>query len=677
MTKGNVLMALVDDENVVVSKEITRNGKWVKISMRKVHTLLDMKDNDERKSFLDYLCIDLNYLEEQRNNLVIKHRDLVQELNTCKEQLLVLKQSKLDFLTMQHVNTEILKENKNLRIELKELTTITKTWLNNSNKVKQCICVERPWLSESEGLTFPNHDTGRILLAESQVKIIDPLVAITYSSATEYDSADESLVCSTPLPLLEKLADFINGSSVKTPMVPPNNLGHDLNGKAVNETQNRANEVNIDYAKLIWEDIITKINKKTREKFIPNLGFLSLLLEHNIEGYGFKNVTLNPTQVFNVHNWTLKKNQPEGPPFTDHMLSICKAKKHGLIKAPKTSSKDEKNVPKGTKPGAKFGRMRKQIPFTYHHSQSKIEVTKGGSSSKEPTGAKTDHLMRETQSSSAMDSNRSQPSASIPMIGCDASADSTAKADPRIYALNDSISKQQDMDKGTKNYSINHIFACTYSHVLVEQTKYTREGLETVLTQHTTGKGASDIAIKIEEKFNTSLNLPSSKDTPKKIKLEDLSKLVQDLGVNFMDLDLPNDDKPIIIQDESDEEELPTEFLSVPTQVESIHAKIKTLSSKSANRVIEALNKFAQEHIKKEKGKKSMFSKDAEEEGSKSDSDDTIHLTSSMVESFKKKKLKKFDFVTGAKHEVEVRRQELVDLLDLDVVSKYYKAKLR
>ncbi|GKC99320.1 retrovirus-related pol polyprotein from transposon TNT 1-94 [Tanacetum coccineum] len=28
----------------------------------------------------------------------------------------------------------------------------------------------------------------------------------------------------------------INGSSMKTPMVPPNNLGPDLNGKAVNET---------------------------------------------------------------------------------------------------------------------------------------------------------------------------------------------------------------------------------------------------------------------------------------------------------------------------------------------------------------------------------------------------------------------------------------------------------
>ncbi|GKD10485.1 retrovirus-related pol polyprotein from transposon TNT 1-94 [Tanacetum coccineum] len=33
----------------------------------------------------------------------------------------------------------------------------------------------------------------------------------------------------------------INGSSAKTPMVPPNNLGPDLSGKAANETQYRAN----------------------------------------------------------------------------------------------------------------------------------------------------------------------------------------------------------------------------------------------------------------------------------------------------------------------------------------------------------------------------------------------------------------------------------------------------
>ncbi|GJY34748.1 hypothetical protein Tco_0419217 [Tanacetum coccineum] len=44
----------------------------------------------------------------------------------------------------QHVNTEILKENKNLRTELKKLTAIIETWLNSSNKVNQCISEQIP-----------------------------------------------------------------------------------------------------------------------------------------------------------------------------------------------------------------------------------------------------------------------------------------------------------------------------------------------------------------------------------------------------------------------------------------------------------------------------------------------------------------------------------------------------
>ncbi|GJZ70736.1 retrovirus-related pol polyprotein from transposon TNT 1-94 [Tanacetum coccineum] len=135
VTEVKALMALTDEERVSVRKESANNGEWVKISIQKVHTFLEIDDNNDRKSFLDYFCIDLNYVKEQQNNLLSKHRNLVHELNTCKEQLLVLKQAKLDLLTMQHVNTEIIKENQNLRNELKELTSITEAWLNSSNKV--------------------------------------------------------------------------------------------------------------------------------------------------------------------------------------------------------------------------------------------------------------------------------------------------------------------------------------------------------------------------------------------------------------------------------------------------------------------------------------------------------------------------------------------------------------
>ncbi|GKC36676.1 hypothetical protein Tco_1049060 [Tanacetum coccineum] len=135
-------------------------------------------------------------------------------------------------------NTEILKENQNLRNELKELTSITETWLNSSNKVNQCISEQiptqnkkilgidqltkdtssygpkdlifikslaynsnmsitssnKPRLSKAEDSTLPNHDTGK----------------------TDYDSADESSVCSTPLPPLEKLAGAKLVSGPKT-----------------------------------------------------------------------------------------------------------------------------------------------------------------------------------------------------------------------------------------------------------------------------------------------------------------------------------------------------------------------------------------------------------------------------------------------------------------------------
>ncbi|GJW63662.1 hypothetical protein Tco_0115546, partial [Tanacetum coccineum] len=165
MVEVKVLMALAKD-NDVVSKEGARNGEWVKISMRK------------------------------------------------------------------HVNTEILKENKNLTTELKELIAITKTWLNSSNKLNQCISeqipsqkkrilvvdqlIKDPSSSGQKDLVcfiLLNHDTGRILLAESQRNTIDPSIAVTDSLATDYDLADEFLVCSTPLSPLKKLdgAEPISG----------------------------------------------------------------------------------------------------------------------------------------------------------------------------------------------------------------------------------------------------------------------------------------------------------------------------------------------------------------------------------------------------------------------------------------------------------------------------------
>nr|GEX19736.1 hypothetical protein [Tanacetum cinerariifolium] len=175
--------------------------------------------------------------------IILDNYHFVQEVSSDDNEMVEVKV----LMSLAEDNDAISK--KGVRNELKELTTITETWLNSSNKVNQCISkqipsqkkrilgvyqltkypsssrqkdlvfikssadetkvsipsVKRPWLSKAEGFILPNHDTGRILLAESQRNTTDPLVAVTDSSTTEYDLVGESLVCSTPLSPLKKL----------------------------------------------------------------------------------------------------------------------------------------------------------------------------------------------------------------------------------------------------------------------------------------------------------------------------------------------------------------------------------------------------------------------------------------------------------------------------------------
>ncbi|GJZ38169.1 retrovirus-related pol polyprotein from transposon TNT 1-94, partial [Tanacetum coccineum] len=210
--KGLIAEAYEWDEEVVSSDD--NEMVEVKVLMALV------EDNDDRKTYLDYLCVDLNYVEEQRNNLLTKHRDLVHEMNACKEQLLVLKQAKLDFLTIEQIPSQ----NKRV-LGVNQLTEDPSSSGQKDLVFVKCSAndtkvsipgIKRPWLSKAEGFILPNHDTGRILSAESQRNTTDPLVAVTDSSANEYDSADESSVCSTPLPPLKRLNGVEPTSGPKT-----------------------------------------------------------------------------------------------------------------------------------------------------------------------------------------------------------------------------------------------------------------------------------------------------------------------------------------------------------------------------------------------------------------------------------------------------------------------------
>ncbi|GJV71676.1 hypothetical protein Tco_1491671 [Tanacetum coccineum] len=265
------------------------------------------------------------------------------------------------------------------------------------------------------------------------------------------------------------------------------------------------------------------------------------------------------------------------------MLDICNTYVHVAPKAPKTSSHSAKKVPQGKNPRAKSGLKRKSS--SKHISESQTEASK----------SKADHLENKNLSR-AKDKSSIHPSSSTHVViemhkeeqqaassptslratseerahpqlsgGCDASADSTAEADPGKSAPNDSIPHQQGMDEGTNNYAPGHIFAGTNPSVLVDQTKSVGDRLKTTHT---------DLGTNEESR---------SDEISKKIKLEDLSDLMKDTRCAFFTPDSPQDE-PIIVSDESEE----SSYLS--------SRKLKTWISPSKSNeqvLLDTLNRFA------------------------------------------------------------------------------------
>ena len=98
-------MTLSEDDKLAVGKSHARNGEWVNITMRKVNLLLSMDDDSDWQNFLNYLHVDLKFVEEQRLNLFSKYNKMAFELNKCRDELLSLKQAKLEAVTLQIQNT--------------------------------------------------------------------------------------------------------------------------------------------------------------------------------------------------------------------------------------------------------------------------------------------------------------------------------------------------------------------------------------------------------------------------------------------------------------------------------------------------------------------------------------------------------------------------------------------
>ncbi|GJU05272.1 hypothetical protein Tco_1121702 [Tanacetum coccineum] len=313
--------------------------------------------------------------------------------------------------------------------------------------------------------------------------------------------------------------------------------------------------------------------------------------------------------------------------------------------------------------------------------------------------------------------------------GNDASVASTAEVDPGNYAPIDFVPQQQDLESPKDN----PVIVVGDSDEDEDDEVHATKNVETKDTL--VPKSSSHRSSQIQELTNQVLILQSQmhKLEAKKNKaeaeaallkaqtsfpnMEQLNKLlVKSLKSEFSMIlstydfssSLPTKlkDIPSKFNDLTEEWELPSEFLVVPSQVKMVQAKLKTLDALPSllNKVTNALNHFAQaitttpqmqspfpqsppkgssqtegEHIKKDKGKKVLFSEEDMKESTESDSnDDETYLFGSMVESSRiKKKIKEEDKAEATKRESDVRKEDLIDLLGLEVVNKYYNDKLQ
>nr|GEW91483.1 hypothetical protein [Tanacetum cinerariifolium] len=113
------------------------------------------------------------------------------------------------------------------------------------------------------------------------------------------------------------------------------------------------------------------------------------------------------------------------------------------------------------------------------------EATKGGSS-KRPTGSKTGHLKRKKESSSAMDSNPSQTSASTPVVSEMHKEDQQATCDPNSLGVTSEERAHPQLSSGlddrSRKYTHDHTFTRTNPSVLIDKSKSTRDGSQTADT---------------------------------------------------------------------------------------------------------------------------------------------------------------------------------------------------
>ncbi|GKA28441.1 hypothetical protein Tco_0714609 [Tanacetum coccineum] len=244
-----------------------------------------------------------------------------------------------------------------------------------------------------------------------------------------------------------------------------------------------------------------------------------------------------------------------------------------------------------------------------------------------------------------------------------------------------------------------------------------------------------------DQEFNTSLELTNSDYVTKEIKLEDMSKLVKDVTVDTIELDSLEDDQPFMVEDDEEEEvhvephtktedalvlpprpssktikiqeffnhpfpvwnsslgywfdeinravidlkkyveglkiEIPGDLKEIPEKLDEFLSTVIGLTKQVQLSKLKSSKEHPQpegELVKKDKGKKALSHEEADEEMFASDFEIEVRLTGEMK---KQKDIKQNIKANVSKAEIKEGKDELIDLLGLEVVERMYKYKVK
>ncbi|GJS48969.1 retrovirus-related pol polyprotein from transposon TNT 1-94 [Tanacetum coccineum] len=218
-----------------------------------VNILLSMDEDSNWQNYLKYIHIDLKYVEEQRLNLLSNYNKIIFELNKCRDDLLVLKQAKLEAITFQIQNTKLTKLNYALQDQLKEerkgdspsSDVMTLTYQDHSPRERSGLGTmkhTKPETQESSNKNVSRH------------VIVSNLEPVTSSVPTESKRNDQESKINELTKLVQMLMDKKINSTQKT-REPKIVSSQPESSKLVNSSKqsqdSKPNDKNSDSSKLV------------------------------------------------------------------------------------------------------------------------------------------------------------------------------------------------------------------------------------------------------------------------------------------------------------------------------------------------------------------------------------------------------------------------------------------